>query len=84
MEDEIDYREHMGWAGMHLELPEYVKNEEHWKEGVHYDRADKMYLLTEMTDDHLLAAIRYFKHEDTTPLKREARRRHLELGDINK
>lgn len=59
------------------DVPNYAHNEEHWKEGVHYNKGDRKYLISEMEDGHLMATIRYFEGSDTRPLAREAKKRGL-------
>ena len=69
----MSYAEEMGYDA--LDLPNYVCNEEHWREGRHYDSNDKEYKLSEMATKHLVACIKRFDQHDTTPLQHELNKR---------
>ena len=60
-----------------LDIPNHVDNEEHWKQGIHFDSDDNEHKIAKMADSHLLNVIRYFKDSDTTPLIEEAKRRNI-------
>lgn len=59
------------------DVPEYTTNGENWKHGFHVDQHENRHNISEMSDTHLLATIRYFAHLDTRPLKKEAKKRGL-------
>lgn len=58
------------------DVPDFVNNEEHWKEGIHYTEQGECMKLSEMTDSHLRNCITYFKGHDTTPLEKELNKRN--------
>lgn len=72
----MSWGEDMGFdAFSYDDFPSYIFNEEHWKNGIHYDRGDNRHEITKMTTEHIENTIRYFKNNDTTPLKLELKRR---------
>jgi hypothetical protein len=70
----MSYVEDMGVDA--YDVPEHFYNELHWKSGFHYDANDKAHLIREMETSHLENTIKYFSELDTTPLKKELKRRN--------
>ncbi len=65
------------------DIPSYWYNEEHWQQGVHFDRNNNVHMIKEMSDDHLINTIKLFSDSNTKPLKDELNRRHVERFDMN-
>lgn len=49
--------------------------EDDWRNGVHTDKEDKVYQISEMTDSHLRNTINHFVRLDTSPLQKELDKR---------
>lgn len=60
-----------------MDVPNHVDNEQHWKEGVHYDSKDNKCLLKNMGKEHLMSTISLFGKRgwNTTPLQEELNKR---------
>lgn len=51
-----------------------------WKYGKHTDKKGNTYLITDMTDEHLINTIRYFENKyDVTVLRNELIKRKLNI-----
>ncbi len=73
----MSYAEDMGHDGW--DIPEYVDNENNWKNGYHYDKFNNCHTVSEMSNSYLLNTIRFFKGWNTKPLLKEAKKRGLKI-----
>lgn len=69
----------MSWAEEEgidaLDVPEYIYNEENWKNGFHVTQDEKIIRLSDMETKHIKNTIRYFSDIDTSPLEEELNKR---------
>ena len=54
-----------------------ASREEQWKQGKHQTKEGRTILIKDMEISHLERTIKYFDHLETTPLKKELKRRTL-------
>lgn len=55
--------------------PDSISREKQWKKGKHTTKDGQVLKIKEMETSHLRRTILYFNHLDTTPLKKELKKR---------